>query len=73
LMPYDPVVNDHLGDNYWMVGRKREARFQWQRAQNYAEDIKLKENIAAKLENGLPAVADNSKAEIYTERHTTAP
>ncbi len=26
LMPIDPVVNDHLGDVYWAVGRKLEAR-----------------------------------------------
>ena len=26
------MINDHLGDGYWRVGRMREARFQWQRA-----------------------------------------
>jgi tetratricopeptide (TPR) repeat protein len=56
LMPYDPVLNDHLGDAYWQVGRHLEARFQWQRAFNYAEegDEKLKKNVTAKLEDGLP-------------------
>lgn len=54
LVPYDPTINDHLGDAYWQVGRKHEARFQWQRALNHAEDDeKLKEQLAAKLENGL--------------------
>ena len=28
LRPEDPVLNDHLGDAYWRVGREREARFQ---------------------------------------------
>lgn len=56
LMPYDPVLNDHLGDAYWQVGRHLEARFQWQRAFNYAGkgDDKLKETVSAKLENGMP-------------------
>ena len=25
----DPVINDHLGDAYWKVGRTLEAKFQW--------------------------------------------
>ena len=32
LRPEDPVLNDHLGDAYWRVGREREARFQWDQA-----------------------------------------
>ena len=28
----DPIINDHLGDAYWLVGRGTEARFQWKRA-----------------------------------------
>ena len=32
LRPQDPVINDHLGDAYWRVGRRQEARFQWRRA-----------------------------------------
>jgi hypothetical protein len=35
LEPVDPVVTDHLGDVYWMVGRKREAVFQWHRALSF--------------------------------------
>ncbi|NEU34988.1 tetratricopeptide repeat protein, partial [bacterium LRH843] len=37
LMPVDPVVNDHLGDVLWAVGRKREAEFQWHRALSFAK------------------------------------
>ena len=54
LLPYDPVINDHLGDAYWKVGRKLEARFQWQRAQNHAEDEALETAIADKIASGLP-------------------
>ena len=57
LMPYDPVVNDHLGDAYWRVQRKREARFQWTRAKNHAEEDELKVEIESKLVNGLVPVS----------------
>jgi Flp pilus assembly protein TadD len=30
----DPVINDHLGDAYWRVGREIEARFQWSHARD---------------------------------------
>ena len=58
LRPYDPVINDHLGDAYWRVGRKLEAKFQWERAKNHAEEdeIELKDTIALKLVEGLPAL-----------------
>ena len=26
------IINSHLGDLYWKLGRKREARFQWNKA-----------------------------------------
>lgn len=55
LLPYDSTINDHLGDAYWYVGRRQEARFQWERAHNYAEDDKLKSQIAVKIERGLEA------------------
>ncbi len=34
LAPSEAVICDHLGDAYWQVGRKREARFQWNHALN---------------------------------------
>lgn len=57
LLPYDSTINDHLGDAYWFVGRKTEARFQWERAYNYADDEKLKATITEKLVKG-PAGRD---------------
>ena len=63
LLPYDPVINDHLGDAYWLNNRRIEARFQWERAYNHAEDEEIKTAIQDKLKNGLPpmpnAVNDN--------------
>ncbi len=56
LQPYDAVINDHLGDAYWQVGRNLEAKFQWKRARNHAEnDPKLIAQIDAKLQGGLDA------------------
>jgi tetratricopeptide (TPR) repeat protein len=54
LMPYDAVVNDHLGDSYWKQGRLNEAKFQWNRVLKYnnSEEI-IEKKIRAKLKNGL--------------------
>lgn len=54
-LPYDSVINDHLGDTYWQLGRKNEARFQWKRVLEYPDDsadVDLN-NIKRKLERGL--------------------
>jgi predicted negative regulator of RcsB-dependent stress response len=56
LLPADPIINDHLGDVYWMVGRRREAQFQWERALSFepAEEDAIR--IRRKLEIGLDRV-----------------
>lgn len=56
LLPYDATINDHLGDAYWRVGRKLEARFQWRRAINNSDETEaeLKTNVEEKLVHGLP-------------------
>ena len=61
LMPVDPVVNDHLGDVFWAVGRYREAEFQWKRAVSFIdpEDTDGEADpvrIRRKLEVGLDKV-----------------
>ncbi|NKB29156.1 MAG: tetratricopeptide repeat protein [Rhodobacteraceae bacterium] len=61
LMAVDPVVNDHLGDVYWAVGRKLEAEFQWKRALSFVdpEDADSEadpDRIRRKLEVGLDVV-----------------
>lgn len=53
LLPQDPVINDHLGDAYWQVGRKREARFQWRRALLFKPETALVTGIEKKLDSGL--------------------
>jgi Flp pilus assembly protein TadD len=54
LQPQDPVINDHLGDVYWHVGRRQEARFQWRRALSFEPEEDLVAKIEKKLESGLP-------------------
>jgi Flp pilus assembly protein TadD len=52
LEPADAILNDHLGDVYWRLGRRLEARFQWRRALSLQPD-----NASAleqKIANGLP-------------------
>ena len=46
------VLNDHLGDAYWRMDRRIEARFQWQRAMTLDPDDP--EALRIKIENGLP-------------------
>lgn len=68
-MSNDPLINDHLGDIYWMVGRKREAEIQWQRAlslydtgQGETQDDVDPDRIRAKLDRGLDAVLEAEKS-----------
>ena len=64
-MSQDPLVNDHLGDIYWKVGRQREAEIQWQRALSLdpteTDDVDP-DRIRAKLERGLDAVLSEEAA-----------
>ena len=62
LMPVDAVVTDHLGDVYWMVGRKREAQFQWHRALSFKPADKDAVRIRHKLDVGLDVVLAEEKA-----------
>jgi tetratricopeptide (TPR) repeat protein len=56
LKPVDPEINDHLGDAYWKVGRKLEARFQWNVASSVDEEGNVRARVLPKLANGLDAV-----------------
>ncbi|MEM1237059.1 MAG: tetratricopeptide repeat protein [Pseudomonadota bacterium] len=56
LMATDPIINDHLGDVYWAVGRHTEAKFQWHRALSFDPDPEEATRIRRKLEVGLDVV-----------------
>lgn len=58
LRPYHMVINDHLGDVYWKLGRQREAHYMWQRASDYYDDsdeeqVRMIEETRRKLKEGL--------------------
>ena len=74
--------NEHLGDAYWMGGRKNEARFQWNHALTLKDDSgEVKpEEIKQKLANGIDTYAplafdqaqiEQSIAEINNEGATS--
>jgi tetratricopeptide (TPR) repeat protein len=60
LAPADAVLNDHLGDVYWRLSRRLEARFQWRRA--LMLEPENARAIEAKIANGLPEQADRRLA-----------
>ncbi len=51
----DPIVNDHLGDVLWMLGRKREAKFQWKKSLSFNPESVDQKNTEDKLKFGLNA------------------
>lgn len=51
--PADATINEHLGDAYWKVGRRTEARYQWQRALTLDVEDAQRTSIGKKLEQGL--------------------
>ena len=64
LSPTDPVINDHLGDALWAVGREAEAAFHWQRALSFDPVDQDAVRIRAKLDRGLDAVLAEERAAI---------
>lgn len=67
LLAVDPIINDHLGDAYWAVGRVIEAEFQWKRALSFEPTEKDAERIRKKLEIGLDAVLEEEGADPLIE------
>ena len=68
-MATDPIVNDHLGDAYWAVGRKNEARFQWRSALSFDPEEIEEARILRKLEVGLDQVlSEEGKPALYVDK-----
>ena len=62
----DPTVADHLGDAYWQVGRRIEARFRWRAALDLDPSPALMKTLKAKLDFGLDAALAMSGANTST-------
>lgn len=54
-LPANAEINDHLGDAYWQVGRRREAGFQWTRVLTLDPDAERRAEVERKISNGLDA------------------
>ncbi len=52
-VPTDSTINEHLGDVYWELNRKREARFQWEHARKLNNSKQFTDKIDNKLKHGL--------------------
>lgn len=73
-LPGNALLCDHLGDAYWQVGRKAEAKFQWQHALTLKEDAETlnKKLIAEKIRNGVtPPPVINFNEPLLIERLKT--
>ncbi|MBJ7486614.1 tetratricopeptide repeat protein, partial [Brevundimonas sp.] len=55
--PANAEINDHLGDAYWRVGRRREAGWQWNRVLTLDPDAERRAEVETKIADGLPAAA----------------
>ncbi|CAN5159056.1 tetratricopeptide repeat protein [soil metagenome] len=53
--PANAEINDHLGDAYWQVGRKREAGWQWNRVLTLDPDAERRAEVEGKIADGLAA------------------
>ena len=55
-IPDDPTTNEHLGDGYWQLGRKVEARNQWQHALDNSQDDNSKKSLKNKIDKGIEVI-----------------
>ena len=51
--PSDPTINDHYGDVLWKAGKFSQARYQWQKALDFNEDVSVSKKIKKKLILGI--------------------
>lgn len=53
MLPNDATINEHLGDSYWHADRILEARYQWLRAKDFAENANQRSHLEQKIAKGL--------------------
>jgi Flp pilus assembly protein TadD len=65
-IPNDSTLLDHLGDAYWQVGRKDEARYQWKHATDLSKDAAFKSVVERKLKYGIvvPGQIEHQQAKL---------
>ncbi|MGC6454213.1 MAG: tetratricopeptide repeat protein [Candidatus Puniceispirillaceae bacterium] len=55
LEPSDPEITGHLGDVYWVLGRRDEARYKWRLALSLSTDEEEQAMLKSRLASGLAA------------------
>jgi Flp pilus assembly protein TadD len=71
LKPDDPIINDHLGDAYWRVGRKLEAKYQWAQSLELDPEPDQKESLNKKIASGLEDATETKAAADRTTIQTS--
>ena len=61
------MLNDHLGDAYWKVGRHQEARFQWSRALSFDPEPDQAPKLQQKLEQGLVDAVETPEQKVKSQ------
>jgi len=72
LMSNDATVNEHLGDVYWRLGRKQEARYQWEKSLAFKPEPEAEAGVRKKLAEGMPPFIppkESLKAEGASPEH----
>ena len=59
LQTSDWAINDHLGDAYWVSGRKNEARYQWQHSLTLNPSERQAQTIKKKINGQYDEVVGN--------------
>ena len=54
------MLNDHLGDALWKVGREREARFQWDQSLSLKPEPEDALKTRRKIDEGLVVIEHNT-------------
>lgn len=62
-VPEDSTLLDHLGDAYWEVGRRDEARYQWRHAHDVSQDAAFKAVAEQKIQHGITVPSQVSRNE----------
>ena len=80
MLPADVTVNEHLGDVYWRMGRRNEARFQWDRSLTYSKGDASSAEIQEKIKHGLPekneiekSAADKKLTDVVEKKDKDVP
>ena len=53
LQPNDPTITDHLGDVLWQLGRRLEARYQWNKALSFNPSADERARLKEKRTQGV--------------------